>query len=161
MTQQTFASLRLLFMQARAVRPVFLAPESSLIPPPPPHSSLSSLPSLPNLPSPLFSQIADEVNERRRLRESRNKVVLIQGRMQVLSTMSRHISNRYSVVLRQFQGMPSNHTLVIPGRCYLNHRVFVQQQGARGSRTLFLFNDGDDGGDDDDAHDRTNNVAQP
>ena len=40
------------------------------------------------------------------------------------------------------QGMPSNHTLVIPGRRYLDHRVFAQQQGARGSRMLFLFNDG-------------------
>jgi hypothetical protein len=38
--------------------------------------------------------------------------------------------------------MPSNHTLVIPGRRYLDHRVFAQQQGARGSRMLFLFNDG-------------------
>ena len=53
------------------------------------------------------TQIADEVNERRRARESRNKVVLIQGRL---------------------QGMPSNHTLVIPGRRYMDHRVFVQQQ---------------------------------
>ena len=31
-------------------------------------------------------QIADEVNERRRARESRNKVVLIQGRLQVRAT---------------------------------------------------------------------------
>ena len=53
------------------------------------------------------TQVADEVNERRRARESRNKVVLIQGRL---------------------QGMPSNHTLVIPGRRYMDHRVFVQQQ---------------------------------
>lgn len=38
--------------------------------------------------------------------------------------------------------MPSNHTLVVPGRRYLDRRVFVEQQGARGSRMLFLFNDG-------------------
>jgi hypothetical protein len=110
----------------------------------------------------LTRQIAEEVNERRRSRESRNKVVLIQGRLQVEHrclpsppapppASPAPPSPFFWVILftlKLLQGMPSNHTLVIPGRCYLNHRVFVQQQGARGSRTLFLFNDGNHDFDD-------------
>jgi hypothetical protein len=54
-----------------------------LTPPPPPPS--------PFPPPPPRFQIADVVNERRRERESRNKVVLIQGRLQA-STVWAHAS---------------------------------------------------------------------
>lgn len=69
----------------------------------------------------LFRELVARVNSRRQQREGSNLVVQIQ---------------------RQVVGLPANHTLVVPGRVYLEQRHSFVQQGRQGKRIIHLFNDG-------------------